>query len=260
MIYADEGHRYKSDSQSYVAERRRLVGEIRSAKGQHDDSKPAFQRAKEDFSARMRMFEAAKAEHERAQQAFKQAKADFDSAVTAFQSRLEKAKAENQQRKQDRRALALKAGIPHQYVDTCRVSTKPDGVVNIYFGGVGKSDGPGHGHYVMDASGKVTYKRDPFDPHGAHNFEENRREGATRRMAQMAMNQWAKTQVTPRMTQYEDSEFKITARSGYDRSRDCIVTDVLIFDRQNKREHYHLVIDDRGNELFSEWRVNRRRS
>ena len=42
---------------------------------------------------------------------------------------------------------------------------------NIYFGGVGKPDGLGHGHYVMDPGGNVTYRRDPFDPHGAQNFE-----------------------------------------------------------------------------------------
>lgn len=131
-----------------------------------------------------------------------------------------------------------------------------DGAVSIYFGGASKPDGPGHGHYVMDRNGKVTYKRDPFDEYGAQNFEENRRESATREMAQMAMNQWAKNQRTPRMTQYENFEFKVDVRSGYDRDRDCIVTDMLIYDKHNKREHYHLVIDERGHELFSEWRMN----
>jgi hypothetical protein len=72
----------------------------------------------------------------------------------------------------------------------------------------------------------------------------------------MAMNQWAKTQKTPRVTQYEDSEFKVTVQSGYSKDYDCITTDVLIFDKQNKREHYHLIIDDLGHELYSEWRPN----
>ena len=108
----------------------------------------------------------------------------------------------------------------------------------------------------MDRNGKVTYRRDPFDEHGAQNFEENCRESATRAMAQMAMDQWAKSQRTPRMTQYEDFEFKVDVRSGYDRDRDCIVTDMLIYDKHNKREHYHLIIDERCHELFSEWRMN----
>lgn len=254
--YAADGHRYKAEAQGYVQERRRLVEEIRSARASHDAVKVVFQRAKDDFSACKRTFDAAKAEHERAGAEFKRAKADFDSCAKAFKSRLEKVKAESQKRRNDKKDVAAKAGVPYQYRDDVWVSTDRDGNTNIYFGGVGKPNGPGHGHYVMDRSGNVTYKRDPYNPHGAQNFEENRREDATRRMAQMAMNQWAKTQVTPRMDQYNDSEFKVTVRSGYDRRRDCIVTDVLIFDKLNKREHYHLIIDEHGNELFSEWRVN----
>ena len=254
--YAADGHRYKAESQGYVAERRRLVDDIRSARAQHEATKPAFQRAKDDFSACKRTFDAAKAEHERASAEFKRAKAEFDSCAKAFRSRLEKVKAEGKKHREDKKAIAEKAGVPHQYRDNVWISKQPDGTINIYFGGVGKPNGPGHGHYVMDRSGKVTYKRDPHDEHGAQNFEENRREGATREMAQMAMNQWAKNQRTPRMTQYENFEFKVDVRSGYDRDRDCIVTDMLIYDKHNKREHYHLVIDERGHELFSEWRMN----
>ena len=254
--YADDGHRYKAESQGHVIERRRLVDELRTLSAQHEATKPAFQRAKEDFNSAKRTFEQAKAEHERAQAEFKQAKAEFDEASKAFKARLDQVKAQNNKRKNDKRSLADKAGVPYQYRDDVWVSTEPDGTTNLYFGGIGKPNGPGHGHYAMDRNGTVTYKREPYDPHGAQNFEENRREDATRRMAQMAMNQWAKTQMTPRMTQYQDSEFKVTVRAGYDRRRDAIVTDVLIFDNHNKREHYHLIIDEHGNELFSEWRVN----
>lgn len=254
--YAAEGRRYKEEAQRHVAERRRLVEEIRSARAAHEASKPAFQRARDEFSARKQIFDQAKAEHERAQAEFKRAKADFDSAAKAFKTRLDKVKAEGRKRRDDKKAIASRAGVPLRYLNDIWLSTDAADNTNIYFGGAGKPNGPGHGHYVMDRAGTVTYKRDPLDQHGAQNFEENRREGATLRMAQMAMNQWAKTQTTPRMTQHEDSEFKVTVRSGYDRRRDAIVTDVLIFDKQNKREHYHLIIDEHGNELFSEWRVN----
>lgn len=255
--YAAEGHRYKAESQGYVSERRGLVAELRSVKERHDATKPAFQRAKDDFNSAKRVFESAKADHERAQAEFKRAKAEFDQAAKAFRSRLEKVKTEGQKNREDKKSIAAKAGVPHQYRDNVWVSTDSSGTTNIYFGGAGKPNGPGHGHYVMDRNGNVTYRRDPFDPHGAQNFEQNRREDVTHRMARMAMNQWAKTQVTPRMTQYDDSEFKVTVRSGYDRRHDSIVTDVLIFDKLNKKEHYHLVIDENGLELFSEWRPNR---
>ena len=50
------------------------------------------------------------------------------------------------------------------------ISKESDGNINIYFGGTGKSNGTGHGHYAMDRNGNVTYRREPFDPHGTQNF------------------------------------------------------------------------------------------
>ena len=256
-MYADQGHAYKAESQTCVAERRQLVAEIRGARERLDAVKPAFQVAKAEFARARQAFLSAKTEHEHAQSEFKRAKAEFDSCAKAFQARLNELKSPSRKRREDKKSLAAKAGVPLQYRDSVWISTDSDGNTNIYFGGVGKPDGPGHGHYVMDPGGTVTYRRDPFDPHGAQNFTENRRESATLRMAQMAMNQWAKTQVTQRSVQYEDSDFKVAVRSGYDHRHDSIVTDVLIFDKYNKREHYHLIIDENGNELFSEWRPNR---
>ena len=78
---------------------------------------------------------------------------------------------ENDKRKQDKRQIAERAGVPHQYLNDVWVSKDINGNTNIYFAGVGKPNGPGHGHYVVDSSGKTIYKRDPFDPHGAQNFE-----------------------------------------------------------------------------------------
>ncbi len=257
---AEQGRAYKAESQGYVAERRALVAEIRAAREVHERSKPAFQHAKDQFSNAKKSFDDAKAAQERAQNEFKRAKGEFNEAAKAFKVRLEVVRSQSEQRKDDKKSLAKKAGVPYQYQDNVWVSKKDkDGNTNIYFGGVGKPDGPGHGHYVMDSLGKVTYKRDPFDPHGAQNFEGERREFATLAMAQTAMHQWAKSQATPWTTQYEDSEFKVQVKSGYDSARNAIVTDILIHDKQNKKEHYHLVIDENGNELFSEWRENRQK-
>lgn len=171
--YAAEGRSYKEESQRCVAERRRLVEEIRSARATHEASKPAFQSAKDDFSSAKRTFDSAKAEHVRSQTEFKRAKADFDQAVKAFKSQLEKVRAEGKKRREDKKSIAAKAGVPHQYHNNVWVSTDLNGNTNVYFGGLGKPNGPGHGHYVMDHSGKVTYKRDPFDAHGAQNFEKS---------------------------------------------------------------------------------------
>lgn len=173
---AAEGHRYKAESQGYVTERRRLVEENKSARARHDTTKPAFQQAKERFAECRRVHDQAKAEHERAQATFKQAKANFDQASTAFGQRLEAVKADSKRRNDDKLALAEKAGVPYQYRDNVYITRQSDGTVSIYFGGAGKPNGPGHGHYVLDANGGLTYKRDSFDSHGAQNFTDSQRD------------------------------------------------------------------------------------
>ncbi len=168
--YADEGHRYKATSQGCVAERRQLVQEIREARERHETTRPAFQLAKSQFESAKSDHDHAKADHERKREEFKQAKAAFDSASQAFKTRLDEVRAQSQRRKDDNRSIAERAGVPIQYLDNVWVSRQGD-VYNIYFGGIGKPDGLGHGHYVMDSSGNVTYRREPFDEHGAQNFE-----------------------------------------------------------------------------------------
>lgn len=171
--YAADGHRYKAESQGYVSERRGLIAELRAASERHAGTKPAFQRAKDEFTSAKRAFEQARTTHDAAKRAFQTAKANFDKAVAEFRARLEKVKAANANRINDRREIARQAGVPMQYLDSVWVSPSGKGGHNIYFGGVGSPSGPGHAHYATDSSGKVTYKRDPFDPHGAHNFTEN---------------------------------------------------------------------------------------
>jgi hypothetical protein len=169
-MYADQGYGYKAESQGYVEERRRLIQELRNASDHHAGTKPAFQRAKAEFDQVKRTHDAAKAEHERKQADFQRAKEAFDQAIKAFKARLEKVRAEAQRRRQDKRSVAERAGVPHMYLDNVWVSRERDGTYNVYFGGMGKPNGPGHGHYVLKTDGTVTYAREPFDPHGAHNF------------------------------------------------------------------------------------------
>lgn len=178
--YADEGHGYKAESQAAVADRRQLVQECKDVRERHDATKPAFQRAKSEFDQAKADYDRAKADHEQKQAEFQRTKADFDRAKNAFQARLAALKSESKQRQDDKRSLAERAGVPYQYLDDVWVSTDPDGTVNIYFGGAGTPDGPGHGHYAMDASGNVTYQREPSDPHGAENFADYEERHASR--------------------------------------------------------------------------------
>ena len=80
-MYADQGHAYKAESQTCIAERRQLVAEIRTARKRFDAVRPAFQAAKSEFACARQAFQSAKAEHERAQEDFKRAKSEFDSCA-----------------------------------------------------------------------------------------------------------------------------------------------------------------------------------
>lgn len=222
--YAAEGHRYKAESQSYVSERRGLVAELRSAKERHDTTKPAFQRAKDDFNSAKRVFDSAKTENERAQAAFKRAKADFDACTKAFKSRLEKVKAEGRKHRENKKSIAAKAGVPHQYCDDVWISTDSDGNTNIYFGGVGRADGPGHGHYTMDRSGTVTYKRDPFDPHGTQNFTDDNNSGGT------LYDRRARSSKLPQGVASRDNATGDRRGTFYDRNRDVDLHVTQIYD------------------------------
>ena len=166
-MYADQGHAYKAEAQDCVAERRQLVAEIRTAREQFEAVRPAFQRAKSEYTQARQEFLSAKAEHERAQAEFNKAKAEFDACAKAFKDRLDELKSAHRKRRKDKKSIAEKAEVPSQYRDNVWISKESDGNTNIYFGGVGKPDGPGHGHYVMDQNGNVTYRRDPFNPHGS---------------------------------------------------------------------------------------------
>ena len=256
--YADEGHRHKEESRRCVEERRRLVAEIRAAKAPHQDAVLVFQRAKAEFESAKRTFNAAKAEHSRHQTEFKAAKAAFDQAAKDFKARLDKVKAESSRKREDKRALAEKAGVPFQYRDDVWVSTDSSGNTNLYFGGAGKANGPGHGHYVLDRNGTVTYKRDPYDPHGNQNFVRDAQ--LENRMAQIALSAYHRdrSSVGPRSVQYDDGMVTVKVKSGYHGQTNTVATDVIVIDRINApNEHYHVIYSEHdGSVLFSEWRIN----
>lgn len=169
-MYANQGHSHKERSQTLAAERRQLVSEIRAARERLNAAKPAFWSAKDEFARAQQTFHSARAEHELAEAGFKRAKAELASCAKAFKARLDELKSASRKK---RKEFAAKAGVPLQYQDDVWISTDSDGNTNIYFGGIDKPDGPGHGHYAMNQNGTVTYRRDPFKPHGAHNFTEN---------------------------------------------------------------------------------------
>jgi hypothetical protein len=172
--YVMQGRCYRAGYTSYVEERRQLIEECRSAAVQYEPYKQAFESAKIAFDQAKDEHNQAKATYERADNELKHAKADFDEAAKAFQAKLAKIEAGHVKAKEDKQAIAIKAGVPYQYWNDVYISKGRRGKVNIYFGGTDKPTGLGHGHYVINSSGSIVYKRDPWDPHGLENFIDNK--------------------------------------------------------------------------------------
>jgi len=93
--------------------------------------------------------------------AYRDKKRQFDHAKERFDDY--KAKLEG-----ERRDIASKAGVHRGH--HVKVVLKRDGKSHVYFGGRGEADGGNHGHYVLDESGNIEYRRDPNEPHGGQNY------------------------------------------------------------------------------------------
>ena len=166
--WSEQGHEHKDRRDELNDEVRRLIDEVKATKQDAEWRAPrtdasAFHRAKEAF-------ERAKAQHESVQAEFKRlkaerdrAKADFDSAQEefvqakeAFHQKLEEVKTNN---RREREKILDKAGVKWSERKDAKIVKKADGSTQIYHGGIGTGDGAGHGHTVLDQSGRKTYER-----------------------------------------------------------------------------------------------------
>lgn len=168
--HSQEGYDHRDDLREYSDQRRVLVDEIREARLAHEAARQTLQRLKEAIPTAEADIATAEERLESAQGKLNEAKEAHQQTIDAVKARVNELRAEKAQRRNDRRALARRAGVDMKFLERVWVRHDPDGAVNIYFGGVGRADGPGHGHYVMNAQGTVTYKREPFEAHGGHNF------------------------------------------------------------------------------------------
>ena len=72
----------------------------------------------------------------------------------------------NKERKN--RALDM-AGLTADERKNAKVVWQDDITTQIFYGGIDKADGEGHGHIVL-MNDLVVYRRTPFSPHGSHNY------------------------------------------------------------------------------------------
>ena len=58
--------------------------------------------------------------------------------------------------------------------EDAKVRSRSDGGHDIYHGGRGRADGPGHGHIVTDSSDSCRYWREPDRPHTSHVIDDRK--------------------------------------------------------------------------------------
>lgn len=186
--YASEGHEHKDRRDELNSEISTLIQEIKDAKRSAEWQAPrtdnsAFKSAKERFERAKIIHESAQTEFKRLKAERDRAKADFDSAQAEhvrlkaeFQTKLEEVKARNQR---ERDSVLDKAGVNWLERNDAKVVKKSDGTTQIYHGGLGSGDGIGHGHTVLDGSGRKTYDRGAFSEHGSQNFTDDGGKGVT---------------------------------------------------------------------------------
>ena len=115
--------------------------------------------AKSDHEAAQAGFKRLKAERDRLKAEFDSAQAEHIRLKDEFQRKLEAVKAE---RRRARDQTLDRADIRSSERADAKIVTKPNGTTQIYHGGLGKGDGIGHGHVVLDKDNNVVYMRDPW--------------------------------------------------------------------------------------------------
>ena len=170
--YAEKQYKHVAIStswQAYLSLRNRkrrattrgdLASATSEALSRHEEAKCIAKEASDVHIAARRVFLSTRDKYLNAKEAFLLAEAEFRDVNTVLQDRWEP----------EARTIAVRVDIPSPYFGRVQVVPTPEGGYNIFFGGDYFPNGNGHGHYAIDGSGELTYKRGPREPHGAHNY------------------------------------------------------------------------------------------
>ncbi len=180
----DECHQYNKEFQNLVERRREVasnqneaVEQLHGAKAKtdscwskHESLRSEFLAAKSEWRSLHDKYNAIKTERQNLRDKYYVLKSEFDKKHEAYIHRRNEVQSRRDQRRESDREIARKADVPSQYLDDVLVKRDTNGTINIYFGGYGAPDGPGHGHCCVNSSGRVIYDRQPGEAHGAQNF------------------------------------------------------------------------------------------
>ena len=178
-IYSRQGYEHQARRNELNAEISALIQEIKAAKQAAKSksfvidktalflAREEFLQAKSRHASAREEFKRRKAEQERLQAEFNAAHAAHLRLKAEFQRRLDAVRAKEQR---EREKILEKAGVAPSERGNAKIVQKPDGTTQVYHGGLGRADGLGHGHTVLDAAGQKVYDRQAFAAHGAQNY------------------------------------------------------------------------------------------
>jgi len=164
----EQGRRAAEASQAAFHNRTGQAGAYSQQKQQHYATRDSLQAEAKALIARVKADRDAAHNHwDSARQRFIAARDTYNTARDAF----------NAYRSVHRyishpgdAELAAQAGVPVEFHGHLYVSMDEKGNRQIYYGGEnGDPLGAGHGHYVLDKYGNVTYRRPPQAEHGVQN-------------------------------------------------------------------------------------------
>lgn len=148
---------YKHDSL------RTLKCELAKLHAQHKEAEIAYNNARAGLLGAQQHLKVLVAEKETAQNALDTAVQAANQADQAYQEKLKELQLFYKTRSAD---LARQAGVPSAYIEATLAAYKPDGSINLYFGGEGRPNGKYHGHYILNPEGRVSYRRNPYQKRG----------------------------------------------------------------------------------------------
>ena len=110
-----------------------------------------------------------------------------------------------------------------------------------------------------DVGGTLRDFRNQQADRGANAEEERTREVLGEYAVAAFQRAHAQQGTGPWETQFVNADIHIKVKNGYSADRGCWTTEIGVFIRRDNPDklHLHIVFDEKGNEIFREWRRDR---
>jgi hypothetical protein len=158
---APNSRKYQAKLDGYTQKKCRLIEKCRTAKDLYTPYEQAFKKAIKVFRSTVKEYYKLENDRKKAEANLKIAACCLRAIEQLLNTGHNKFIADGANEKDERRAIAMWAGVPYRYRDDVRIVRESDGTLNILFGGKGGSDGPGHDCIKVKTKDIVPQKSKP---------------------------------------------------------------------------------------------------